>query len=126
LMGIHEQLLALKDLAAGRVTGDNLDLLEGDWAVEERAAQALEYWRVKQWRWDQQIGCLSGGEKIKVLLAAVTLHGPSLILLDEPSNHLDTAARDLLYRFIQSSTATLMIISHDRSLLNLMNTTYEL
>lgn len=126
LMGIHDKLLALKDIIEGRVTGDNLDILEGDWGIEERASRAIEYWELKPWPWDQKIGSLSGGEKTKILLAGITLHQPPFILMDEPSNHLDIAARNLLYRFIQSTTATLMIISHDRSLLNLLDSTYEL
>ena len=69
---------------------------------------------------------LSGGEKTKVFLAGILIHQPKLILLDEPSNHLDVAARQLLYEFIQSTSSTLIVVSHDRKLLNLLNTIYEL
>ncbi|GAB3286840.1 ATP-binding cassette domain-containing protein [Hymenobacter tenuis] len=51
---------------------------------------------------------------------------PELILLDEPSNHRDTAGRQLLYNFIKTSSATLLVVSHDRKLLNLLDTVAEL
>jgi len=54
------------------------------------------------------------------------IHRPEAILMDEPSNHLDAAARGQLYEFIQSTKATLVIVSHDRALLNLLHTIYEL
>jgi ATPase subunit of ABC transporter with duplicated ATPase domains len=49
-----------------------------------------------------------------------------LILLDEPSNHLDIASRQLLYDFIQTTKSTLVVVSHDRKLLNLLDTVCEL
>ena len=51
---------------------------------------------------------------------------PKFILLDEPSNHLDATGRQLLYNFIQSTKSTLVIVSHDRKLLNLLNKVAEL
>ena len=49
-----------------------------------------------------------------------------LVLLDEPSNHLDVSGRQLLYSFIKSTKSTLIVVSHDRELLNLLNTIHEL
>ncbi len=69
---------------------------------------------------------LSGGQKTKVFLAGILIHQPKFILLDEPSNHLDAAGRQLLYEFIQNSKSTFIIISHDRKLLNLLSTIFEL
>ncbi len=69
---------------------------------------------------------LSGGQKTKVFLAGISIHQPELILLDEPSNHLDLASRQLLYDFIQSTKSSLMVVSHDRKLLNLLDSVCEL
>jgi ATPase subunit of ABC transporter with duplicated ATPase domains len=69
---------------------------------------------------------LSGGQKTKVFLAGISIHQPELILLDEPSNHLDIASRQLLYDFIQTTKSTLVVVSHDRKLLNLLDTVCEL
>jgi len=54
------------------------------------------------------------------------MNSPGLILLDEPSNHLDSKTRMKLYAMIQQSKSTMLIVSHDRTLLNLMNKTLEL
>ncbi len=69
---------------------------------------------------------LSGGQKTKVFLAGISIHQPELILLDEPSNHLDVSGRQLLYDFIQSTKSSLIVVSHDRKLLNLLDNVCEL
>lgn len=51
---------------------------------------------------------------------------PDTILLDEPTNHLDTAGRERLYDFVRRTSATVLVISHDRTLLNLLPTICEL
>lgn len=61
-----------------------------------------------------------------MFLAGMEIHAPSVILLDEPTNHLDTEGRKQLYEFVKRTSSTLIIVSHDRTLLNLLNTTCEL
>ncbi|MBQ3050761.1 MAG: ABC-F family ATP-binding cassette domain-containing protein, partial [Clostridia bacterium] len=61
---------------------------------------------------------LSGGRKSKIGLAKLLLQKPDLMLLDEPTNHLDIASVDWLENFIQSSSITTIVISHDRYFLN--------
>ena len=63
---------------------------------------------------------LSGGEKTKVFLSGIEIHQPSILLLDEPTNHLDKRSREKLYDFITSCRITLLVVSHDRTLLNLL------
>ena len=69
---------------------------------------------------------LSGGQKTKVFLAGIIIHRPEIVLLDEPTNHLDTPGRSILYDYIRSTKNTLVVVSHDRTLLNLLDTVYEL
>nr|WP_317040831.1 ATP-binding cassette domain-containing protein [Flavobacterium commune] len=88
--------------------------------------EALKYWQLNDLDLNQKIESLSGGQKTKVFLTGITIHQPELILLDEPSNHLDSKSRMLLYDFIQSSKSTLIIVSHDRKLLNHLDTVCEL
>jgi ATPase subunit of ABC transporter with duplicated ATPase domains len=125
-MGIENKINALKEILAGIVTENNLHQLDEDWTIEEKCTIALDDWQLKGLELTQKMESLSGGQKTKVLLAGIALHEPEFILLDEPSNHLDSDGRQLLYDFVNSTSSTLIIVSHDRKLLNLMNTVFEL
>ncbi|OXA76321.1 ATPase components of ABC transporters with duplicated ATPase domains [Flavobacterium aquidurense] len=123
---VDNKLNALKEILNGNVTEENLEILNDDWTIEDRCNEALEYWQLTDLDLTQKLENLSGGQKTKVFLAGISIHQPELILLDEPSNHLDLTARKLLYHFIQNTSGTVIIVSHDRKLLNLLNTVYEL
>ncbi|MBS7230615.1 ABC-F family ATP-binding cassette domain-containing protein [Flavobacterium psychroterrae] len=123
---VNEKLIAFKEILNGNVSEENLNFLNDDWTIEERCNSALAYWKLSDLDLNQKMGTLSGGQKTKVFLAGIMIHEPELILLDEPSNHLDSSTRQLLYDFIQSTTSSLIIVSHDRKLLNLLNTICEL
>lgn len=125
-LNIEEKLNALEEILKGNVTEENYISLDDDWTIEDRCNQALEYWQLSDLDLGQKIGSLSGGQKTKVFLSGVSIHQPELVLLDEPSNHLDIAGRQLLYDFIQTSKCTLIVVSHDRKLLNLLGSIYEL
>ena len=64
------------------------------------------------------ISALSGGEKARLLLGLAAFHGPHLLILDEPTNHLDIAARQALMEAINDFPGAVILISHDRSLLD--------
>ncbi|MBV4359725.1 ribosomal protection-like ABC-F family protein [Pinibacter aurantiacus] len=123
---IEDKLHALKDILDGNMTDNNLAVLNDDWTIEERCAEALAHWHLKDIDLHQKMESLSGGQKTKIFLAGIIIHQPEIVLLDEPSNHLDIAARAILYDYIQSTTDTLIVVSHDRMLLNLLDTVYEL
>ena len=67
---------------------------------------------------NKPIGVLSGGQKKLVGLAQLLLTRPDVLLLDEPDNHLDLAGKEFLERFIQEYNGAVVIISHDRYLLD--------
>jgi ATPase subunit of ABC transporter with duplicated ATPase domains len=123
---IDEQLKALQAILDGDVSETNLALLNDDWTIEERCHEALTYWGLDGFDLNQEMKTLSGGQKTKVFLAGISIHQPQIVLLDEPSNHLDMAGRRLLYQFIEASSNTMMVVSHDRELLNLLHQVCEL
>ena len=123
---IDSKLKALHEILNGNTAEENFNVLNDDWTIEERCTEALKYWQLADLDLNQKLESLSGGQKTKVFLAGISIHQPELILLDEPSNHLDNQSRNLLYDFIQSSKSTLIIVSHDRKLLNQLTTVCEL
>lgn len=123
---IDKKLNALKEILNGNTSEENFNLLNDDWTIEDRCNDALQDWQLTDLDLSQKMEALSGGQKTKVFLAGISIHQPELILLDEPSNHLDIASRQLLYDFIQTTKSTLVVVSHDRKLLNLLDTVCEL
>lgn len=123
---IEDRLTALQKILNGEVSEENLALLNDDWTLEERCAEAFAYWQLDGVSLTQKMHTLSGGQKTKVFLAGIIIHQPEIVLLDEPSNHLDAAARNILYGYIKATNHTLVVVSHDRTLLNLLDTMYEL
>lgn len=76
---------------------------------------------------DMLIKYLSGGEKIKILLACLLLSNKDILLLDEPTNNLDLDAINWLERYLRKSTKKMIIVSHDEMFLNsIVNKVFEL
>ncbi|MDR0927203.1 MAG: ATP-binding cassette domain-containing protein [Ignavibacteria bacterium] len=123
---IENKLSAYKEILNGNASEEYLLTLDDDWTIETRCQDALKYWNLEDLDLDLRLSLLSGGQKTKIFLAGIMIHQPEVVLLDEPSNHLDTTSRQLLYNYIVSTTSSLLIVSHDRHLLNLLSTTYEL
>lgn len=123
---IDKKLRALQAILNGDVTEENMNQLEDDWTIEERCQEALQHWGLPELDLTQPMSRLSGGQKTKVFLAGIIIHEPEIVLLDEPSNHLDAASRAVLYDYIRTTNDTLIVVSHDRTLLNLLPEVYEL
>ncbi|MFR9165155.1 MAG: ribosomal protection-like ABC-F family protein [Dysgonomonas sp.] len=125
-LGIDEKINALHAINNGSSNPIYYDLLEDDWDIESRCRSALDFWGLEDVELTSSIDSLSGGEKNKVFLARLLIHKPDIILLDEPTNHLDQASRGKLYNYIINCKSTIVVVSHDITLLNLLQTTYEL
>lgn len=125
-LDIDSKLNALHAILGGDATDKNFAVLADDWSIEERALSALASWGLEHISLSSSLNELSGGEKTKVFLAGINIHQPEFILMDEPTNHLDYLSREKLYEFIASSRATIIVVSHDRTLLNRLTGIYEL
>jgi ATPase subunit of ABC transporter with duplicated ATPase domains len=123
---IDKKLDALQKITDGEVDEIYFEILNDDWDIEERCQTALQHWKLEDLNLNQTLESLSGGQKTKVFLAGIQINQPEIILLDEPTNHLDLEGRNLLYDFIEKTNSTVVIVSHDRTLLNFVDTIFEL
>jgi ATPase subunit of ABC transporter with duplicated ATPase domains len=100
----------------GEVQG-RFEELDG-YALDGRAREALSGLGFSQEMMDGDVGALSGGWKMRVALARILLMRPDVMLLDEPSNHLDLESLIWLEQFLKGYDGALLMTSHDREFMN--------
>lgn len=88
------------------------------YALDGRAREVLAGLGFSQEMMDGDVGKLSGGWKMRVALARILLMRPDVMLLDEPSNHLDIESLIWLEDFLKNYDGALMMTSHDRAFMN--------
>ncbi|MDM1346731.1 ABC-F family ATP-binding cassette domain-containing protein [Myroides marinus] len=125
-VGVANQVKALRAILEGSVEESNYEILNDQWDIEEQVGKVLSYWGLENISVETTMECLSGGQQTKVLFAKMMLSHADILLLDEPTNHLDTETKDLFYKFVKEFKGTVVIVSHDRALLELMPMTFEL
>jgi ATPase subunit of ABC transporter with duplicated ATPase domains len=106
--------------------GSEEDLIEADWTLPGRVASALAEVGLSRWDASQPAASLSGGQMTRATLAGLLIAAPDLILLDEPTNNLDAAARSLLADVLRRWKGGAVVVSHDRALLRGMDRIVEL
>jgi ATPase subunit of ABC transporter with duplicated ATPase domains len=90
----------------------------GGYALESRAREVLAGLGFSQEMMEGDVGALSGGWKMRVALARILLMRPDVMLLDEPSNHLDLESLIWLEHFLAGYDGALLMTSHDREFMN--------
>ncbi len=93
---------------------------------EHEALRALAQIGLQHIQLDRPMNSLSGGERTRVVLASLLIQEARFLILDEPTNNLDQEARQAVYNLIQRWKGGLLVISHDRTLLNFMDRIVEL
>ncbi|WP_037863258.1 ABC-F family ATP-binding cassette domain-containing protein [Streptomyces sp. NRRL S-340] len=120
-LGIARRRAALRAIEAGDASEEHFETVGDDWDVEERALAALGELGLGHIGLDRTVGEVSGGESVLLRLAALLLRRPDVLLLDEPTNNLDLYARRRLYAAVSAWPGTLVVVSHDRELLELVD-----
>lgn len=125
-LGCDAKLAALRRITQGSVDEEDFSILNEEWDIEERLQKILSTFELTHLPYDREIKCLSGGESTRLFLARAFLSEADFLLLDEPTNHLDGSARIQLCNAIETWKGGLIIISHDRTLLNQMEEIVEI
>jgi ATPase subunit of ABC transporter with duplicated ATPase domains len=126
LLGIGPKLRALRAIESGDAAVENFEIVGDDWDIETRADESLRHIGFSGSDLDRNVGEISGGEAMLVAITGLRLQRTAITLLDEPTNNLDRDARARLSGLITSWPGTLVVVSHDLSLLELMDNTAEL
>ncbi|MEV0270419.1 ABC-F family ATP-binding cassette domain-containing protein [Hamadaea sp. NPDC050747] len=126
LLGIAATRRALQAIERGETDVEHFTAVGDDWDVDERARAVLDRLGLTDVDLDRRIGQVSGGEAILLGLAAQLVRRPDVLLLDEPTNNLDSAARTRLYEAVTAWPGVLVVVSHDRALLELVDQIAEL
>lgn len=134
LFGISPILAALKALEAGDYSPQIYETIADRWDAADQAVATLAAagFTPAQQTQDAQalmarpVASFSGGEAVTAALTALTRSRPQLLLLDEPSNNLDASGRARLQQLLQQPPCPILLVSHDRELLGLVDQILEL
>jgi ATP-binding cassette subfamily F protein 3 len=96
--------------------------LAGGYAWQHKLEGTLQGIGLEKETWQQKVTTLSGGQRSRLALAKLLIAQPDLLLLDEPTNHLDLAAIEWLERYLLDFSGAVLLISHDRFLLDRLAT----
>lgn len=104
--------------------------LDSDKTIGEFLAEPdfkiLKYFHLSDIDLNRELLQLSGGEKMKIALAKIMSFDPEFLILDEPTSNLDEESRQIVLKMIKDWKKGLLVVSHDRELLNLMERIFEL
>lgn len=128
LLGIGPTVAALRAVLDGDASPEHFDVIGDEWDVEERAAAALSGigLGLDGSDLDRPVSTLSGGQAVLVAVAGIRMRRAPIVFLDEPTNNLDRRARGVLLDMVDGWSGTLVVVSHDRELLEHVDETVEL
>ncbi|MFJ3888470.1 ABC-F family ATP-binding cassette domain-containing protein [Streptomyces rubrogriseus] len=126
VLGVDAVIRAIDAVESGDVAEEHFATIGDDWDIEERTRAQLDRLGLGALAPDRRLSTLSGGQIVSLGLAAQLLKRPDVLLLDEPTNNLDVAARGRLQDVLMDYNGCLLLVSHDRELLDRMERIAEL
>jgi ATPase subunit of ABC transporter with duplicated ATPase domains len=126
VLGIAPVISALDAIESGDASEEHFTTIGNDWDIEERTRAQLVRLGLGDVPLTRRLHILSGGQVVSLGLAAQLLKRPDVLLLDEPTNNLDLDARRKLYGVLEDWNGCLLLVSHDRALLDRMDRIAEL
>lgn len=125
-LGIAEKLKAIDKINKGSVDKGLIKIVGQDWDIQNRAIQKLSKFNLSNISFDTLLKDLSGGERMKVVLAGLLIWDADFLIMDEPTNNLDSSSKQAVYSLIKDWGDGLLVVSHDRELLNFMDRILQL
>jgi ATPase subunit of ABC transporter with duplicated ATPase domains len=126
VLGIKNILEALAKIKSDEKDPELIKIVGNDWDIQDRVSEKFEQLNIKNLSFNRLLNSLSGGERTKVVLAKLLISEPDFIILDEPTNNLDLSSREIIYKLVKNWKRGLLVVSHDRNLLNLLDQILEL
>lgn len=126
LAGVKHTLDALARIESGSTAAEDFDAVGDQWELPQRLRHELERHHLGHHVIETPARNLSGGEAMRVSLIGAMLSGADFLILDEPSNHLDRPNRQALIEQLRCWPRGLIVVSHDRKLLDSMDRIVEL
>ncbi|MFD8558620.1 ribosomal protection-like ABC-F family protein [Streptosporangium canum] len=126
VLEIAPVIRALNAIESGDASEEHFTTIGNDWDIEERTRAQLDRLGLGDVSLTRRLHTLSGGQVVSLGLAAQLLKRPDVLLLDEPTNNLDLDARHKLYDVLGDWNGCLLLVSHDRALLDRMDRIAEL
>ena len=126
ILDIEEKWQALQRLQQGEMLENDVEIINDDWTLETKITSLFQRLELPMSLLNTHFEVLSGGQKTKILLTKMMLTKADFILLDEPTNNLDSQSKQVLIEWIQTHSAGFVIVSHDRNLLNTMDEIIEM
>jgi len=126
VLGIKRKLCSLERIESGDGSVHDYDIVGDDWDVVSRTEALFAKLGLSHLNLHRKMGSLSGGETTRVVFASLFLSRPDFLILDEPTNNLDRDSRQALYDLITEFKGGILVVSHDRKLLSLMDQIVEL
>ncbi|GHH86117.1 ABC transporter ATP-binding protein [Streptomyces sulfonofaciens] len=126
VLGVAAVIRALDAVESGDVDERHFATIGDDWDIEERTRAQLDRLGLADLTLDRSLSTLSGGQVVSLGLIAQLLKRPDVLLLDEPTNNLDLQARHRLYDVLSDFNGCLLLVSHDRALLDRVERIAEL
>ncbi|GAA4182225.1 ABC-F family ATP-binding cassette domain-containing protein [Streptosporangium oxazolinicum] len=126
VLEIAPVIRALDAIESGDTREEHFTTIGNDWDIEERTRAQLDRLGLGEISLTRRLRTLSGGQVVSLGLAAQLLKRPDVLLLDEPTNNLDLDARRKLHDVLEDWNGCLLLVSHDRALLDRMDRIAEL
>lgn len=125
VFGLEKQVISLNKVNNDSADIEDYENLDGNWDCIEKIKNQMKFFNLN---FDllRDFSSLSGGEKVKLILSSIINDKTNFLILDEPTNNMDYISKKYFYDFIKSWKGGLLVVSHDRELLNLTEKIIEL